>query len=265
MTNKTSYMKTSIKTGVVILLFFFAGCTGFKQQSVFKEKTINLATLQKITQNQYNRIQSLDGWATMTVQSPMQGYNASAHILMKKPDSLFFKIEATFGIDVGMLFADRSRYMIYSPMQNLSYSGHIDSLHKAPFLDMDITFDQLLQTVTGSELLTSLQDWNVTKTEDDIRLSGKYRDDVYLYHFHPVFGNITQLEIVNKDRQTVALHKFSNFKSVNGTRIPFHISINRPLEKQGLSLFYERMKINKSIDKNEFHIKLPDNVLKVNL
>ena len=253
---------TYIAVTAVLLL---TGCAGLYQPSVFNNAPVTFERLRQLSRQNEHQIKTLEGWAKLTIKSPMQGFSADTHVMMIKPDSIYFKIEAAFGIDVGVFFADRSRYLLYTPMQNLSYSGSVDSLQKSPFIDLDITYDQLLRSVSGSEHLINLDDRQIIKNDDNITLTGTENGLTYQYTFHPRYGYITRLEITGPDGELVARHEYGRFTKINGVRVPLSIRIIRPERQEMLSLFYSRLRINKKINKDRFDINLPKNVLNINL
>src|SRR5512134_1316522 len=55
----------------------------------------------------YRRLQTFRGAGKLIIDSPRTQVVASATVLTRQPDSMFIKIEATFGVDAGFFFADR--------------------------------------------------------------------------------------------------------------------------------------------------------------
>ncbi|NOY57962.1 MAG: hypothetical protein GXO75_03380 [Calditrichaeota bacterium] len=62
------------------------------------------------------------------------------------------------------------------------------------------------------------------------------------------------------------LEEFDRFVRMNGgVFVPRTIRLQRPVEKQSLTLFYENLVVNKKISKKDFNFKVPQKVLKVTL
>jgi len=243
----------------------FSGCSGLYQQSVFHNRQIDWDTISQLSHNNYGRLKTLDGWAKLTIQSPVQSFTANTHIKLKRPDSLFLKIEAAFGIDVGLFFANRQYYLIYSPMQNICYTGSVDSLQKSPLFDIEISYEKLLQVFAGAEVPVKIYNQQIENNNKNIILYGRTDSLYYKYFLDRRYGLVKKLEVRDEKNNLISLHEFSRFRRINGVTIPQTIKVKRPISKESISLFYTRLKINKEFDQDDFRITLPNNVLKVNL
>ncbi len=254
-------------------IFFFAlftatvlsGCSGIFQQSVFQNREINWNTISQLSYINYNRLKTLDGRAKLTVQSPVQSFTADTHIRLKRPDSLYLKIEAAFGIDVGLFFANRQQYLIYSPMQNICYTGPVDSLYKAPLFDIEISYDKLLQVFAGAEVPEKIYDQRIEEIDNHVVMSGRTDSLFYKYILDKRYGLVKELQVRDRKNELVFLHEFGRFSRINGVTVPQTIKVKRPKTRESISLFYTRLKINKNFKQDDFSVKLPDSVLKVNL
>jgi len=262
---------TSIPKSKIIFFFalfvviLFSGCAGLFQPSVLHNREINWNTISQLSHNNYDRLKTLDGRAKLSVQSPVQSFTADTHIRLKRPDSLYLKIEAAFGIDVGLFFADRQHYLMYSPMQNICYTGAVDSFYKAPLFDLEISYDNLLQVFAGTQVLEKVYDQRIEKIDDQIILYGRTDSLFYKYTLDKRYGLVKELQVRDEKNELVYLHEFSRFSRINGVTVPQTIRIKRPKTRESISLFYTRLKINKNFKQNDFSVKMPDSVLKVNL
>jgi hypothetical protein len=245
--------------------FLLFGCAGLSKKPVLTDRELNWVVISQISRNNFNHIKTLQGQAQLTIQSSGQSFNADTRIKMKRPDSLFFKIEAALGLDVGLFFANRQTYLIYSPMQNICYTGSVDSLQKAPLFDIDISYDKLMEIFSGAEIPVKMQQVQMEQEQDCITLAGMADSLYYKYYIDRGHGLVKKLEIRDPQTRLVSLHEFSRFKKIKGVMIPHTIRIQRPLAKESLSLFYTEVKINKKLSGHDFTVKMPENVLKVTL
>ena len=250
---------------VFFVVILFSGCSGLFQQSVFFNREINWNTISQLSYNNYARLKTLDGWAKLSVQSPIQSFTADTHIKLLKPDSLYLKIEAAFGIDVGMFFANRQQYLMYSPMQNICYTGSVDSMYKAPLFDIEISYDKLLQVFAGAQVLEKIYDQRIEKNDNQVILYGRTDSLFYKYILDRRYGLVKEMQVRDKKNDLLALHEFSRFSRINGVTVPQTIKVKRPKTRESISLFYTRLKINKKFKQDDFSVKMPDSVLKVNL
>ncbi|HPG39124.1 MAG TPA: DUF4292 domain-containing protein [bacterium] len=250
---------------LLLPLFVLFDCAGVSNKPHLSDSELNWVTVYKISRTNFSHLETLEGQAQLTVQSAGQSYSAETRVKMKRPDSLYFKIEAALGLDVGIFFADRQNYFIYAPMENICYTGAVDSLHKAPLFDIEITFDKLMQLCAGAEILPNMRDPNMHHEGDNIIITGMIDSLACTYYLERGNGLVKKLEIRDPQSRLVAVHEYGRFKKINGVTIPHTIRLQRPLAKESLSLFYTQLKINKKLSGNDFYIKIPDSALKVNL
>jgi len=251
---------------VMIALAFLAGCAPALRRAAINPGETNWQVIPQVLQNNFDRLKTLKGWGRLVVETPQMAYNATSSIVFKKPDSLFVKIEAIFGLDVGTLFADRDIYRLYIPSYNTCYTGSPDSMALSQFIAFDMSLKRLIHVLTGLETAQGLSNGILKKDKNRIILWGNDGTFIHKYYIDPQQGVITRAEIRNKKNQTVFLEEFDRFIRLDdGVFVPRTIRLQRPLEKQSLTLFYENLVVNKKVPAKEFKFQIPEKVIKVTL
>lgn len=200
------------------------------------------------------------------VESPRQAFSGQAVMRVNKPDSVYVRIEAILGLDVGVVFADRDNFLIFSPMENLAYAGSSeDTLRLKMFLGFDLTFDQMLHSLSGFALIDSLQNATIQASGNDLLIRGQ-QDDLYMeYTVDTQYGAVSQRIVRDAEGQILRVEEYKRFVTIDKVRVPQLIRFIRPNEKESLTLFYDTLQLNTNIPPKEFYINLPDDVLTVRL
>lgn len=249
-----------------VTAFLLSGCAGLVQKPVLTEDDAYANVIENHLQRNYNRLRTLNGRGQLVVQSPRQSFRGGAHVLLKKPDSLYVKLEAMLGMDVGVLFADRYEFFIYSPMDNMVYtSTEHDTLRLGMFLGFDMSRKHFLQAITGMPKIEHLSDLQLSVKEEEWLLVGYNNEYLYKHWLDPQWGVITKTEVRDRTNNLIRIEEFSRFVKINNVRIPQTIRYIRPQEKESLTMFYETVHINTKIAPKKFYIKMPPDVFKFQL
>ena len=249
-----------------VTAFLLSGCAGIVQQPVLTKDDAYIDVIENSLERNYNRLRTLKGRGQLVVQSPRQSFRGDARVLLKKPDSLYVKLEAMLGLDVGVMFADRYEFFIYSPMDNMVYtSTDEDTLRLGMFLGFDMSRQHFLQSITGLPKIEQLSDLQLSVEEKEWLLVGYANEYLYKHWIDPQWGVITKTEVRDKTNDLIRIEKFSRFAKINNVRIPQTIRYIRPQKKESLTMFYDTVNINNKISPKKFYIKMPPDVFKFQL
>jgi len=236
-----------------------AGCTKVVHRPVFSPDENRWEIVRQNLLHNYSRLRTLKGQAKLIIETPQAAYSANASILINRPDSLYMKIEAALGIDIGSLFADRSRFVLYAPMQNTCYVGSTDSMDLDAFISFDLSYAKLLQALMGMELAHGTKKGVLKPSNNTLIYTGNNGQYQYKYQIDPYQGVVTKMFIRDKNNQIVLLKEFSRFVELSGVKIPRTIRLMRPEKKESLTLFYKQLTINGRIAAKDFRIRVPEN------
>lgn len=210
-------------------------------------------------QNNFANVHSFKGQATLSVETPEQSFSTSALIWFQRPDTLYIKLEAAFGIDVGWLFAAGDHFVLYLPRQNTCYTGSTRSIPIDQFISLDLSYAELARLVFGQEWPEgTLQPfpqqmdrlWSIRSVQDTLELE-------YLYD--P--AQLAVIETIGRTLQGITvLHKtFSRFTKKKNCIIPQTIRLQMPLARQAVSLFYHSMQLNDRLAMKKLGLRIPKN------
>jgi outer membrane lipoprotein-sorting protein len=252
-----------------VFLFFFLlllfGCSHTLRRPAIPSDETRWRLIPQLLQNNYNRLKTFKASGRMIVESPEQSFSTSSRVVISRPDSLYLKLEATFGIDVGWLFSDRKTFRFYSPQRNMCYYGSFDSLRVGDFFSFDLSYDKFLQALAGIELVDGLDSGQLEKDGKSLLLTGETGQKKVSYWIDPSKGVVTRSEVRDSRGQVILQSEYQRFAYVDHVYVPRTIRIKRPLERERLTLYYTRLEINKKINDNDIRTKIPDSALTVEM
>ena len=200
------------------------------------------------------------------VESPRQSFSGQAVVRVNKPDSVYVRVEAILGLDAGVIFADRDNFLIFSPMENLAYTGSSeDTLHLKMFLGFDLTFDQMLHSMSGFALIDSLRNATLSSNGNDLILKGQQNGLFYEYTVDTHFGAVSRVVVRDANLTILRVEEYKRFVTIDKVRVPQLVRLIRPNEKESLTIFYETLRLNSRIPPKEFYINMPPDVLTIRL
>jgi outer membrane lipoprotein-sorting protein len=241
----------------------YSGCARFGPILSIEESSIDVVK-RALAQN-YKRLRSFDGVGNLTVESPTEALTANASVLIKNPDSVYVKLEVAWGMDVGLLFADKDSFTIYTPMQNIYYTGKTVELNLEYFINFHVSYDQLLRVLAGLEPATELRDGKLIRQDSHLILGGYYGEHKVVHWIDPEHGVVTETQLFDPQNELTLKAEYERFKRIDGVHLPQTIRITRPIMKEKLTLFYRDIRINKDINPKKFRVNVPASATKIRL
>ena len=111
----------------VLLGLLLTGCSALLRSSRIDPNATPREIFAQIANN-YRGLEAFEGRGRLIIDTPDLKFDAPSLVLLQKPDTLFIKIEAILGIDVGFFFADGRRFESYSPLENTFFFGEVDAM-----------------------------------------------------------------------------------------------------------------------------------------
>lgn len=223
------------------------------------------ATIQQRLEANYRTLQTFNGQAILTVESPEASYAANAHIWFRKPDSLCIKVEAAFGIDVGRLFIAANRFVLFMPRMNLCYYGDVAALPLDEFLSVEMRYDELMPLLFGREDLSRFDPLEYTRIDRDWLIAGR-RDSLHLrYRYDPSTGAIRETQAHDSLGVVLWSKTFDRFTRKKNLLLPQTIRLQQPGENRAVGLFYNHLAVNDKVVMKNLSFSIPANVQRIEL
>lgn len=255
-------MKSNPRYLILVSVVFLFGCAAGVRTSVTKPFLTNISEWSQQFQKNYDRIQSFQGNARLTVESPQLSGHLSVEIYWIRPDTLYIQAGGPLGMDIGEMFLGRSRFIIHNQYENQFMAGDLDDPYMGKFLQTDIYLKDLKQAVLGRPLHLS-SPLKLTDREGGVFRSQKGGGE-YRYVVNPRTGLLESWEKL-ENGQVQVLQEFKNYHEIDGVYIPYLIQLTLPAEQQRISIFYKDVEINKPIDSGIYTIEIGPKVKQINL
>jgi len=137
-----------------LVVVFLAGCASVPKPDL-AGKTVNPEIVRQIVRGNYEKVRSMTGSGTISVETPEMAQSGSFELFLRKPDSVLVKIEGPFGISVGSILITRQEFVFYNSLENQLITGPVTSANLNRILRIKLTFDELLTLFTGGSFLAS--------------------------------------------------------------------------------------------------------------
>lgn len=250
----------------ILLFMVFIACGSMSKGPAIKPNESRINVVREILQKNHAKFETLQGRGKLILQSPRQSFSGSAVVNLKNPDSIYVRVEAIFGLDVGVVFADLNEFLIYSPMENIAYTGeNTDTLRLKSFLGFDLTFQEMMQSMSGLATLKEMPTAKVKMKEDELHIIGIADSVFYDYTLDTQFGLISKVISKDFNGRILRIEEYKQFTTIDGVRLPRLIRFTRPNEKESLTIFYDQVAINQSLSAKDFYVRVPQDVLKIRL
>lgn len=248
-------------TGLLLLLW--SGCSVWKVKPAIAPDEHRLENVLTIISDNDARLDRLKGRGRMVIELSERSMTLDAHVIIDRPDTFYIRLEALFGLDVGWLFVVKDKYTFYSPMQNTYASGSTDSLRMGPLPDFFIDGHAILRAFAGLALVNNLQNMQIVQEGKDLILSGTTDMGVQKHWIDRGRGVIIRSEQNDSTGQVLVRTSYERFSKLNGVFVPRTIRLQRPSERQGVTMFYEQLHVNEKRSAKDIKIKIPRNARRV--
>ena len=191
------------------------------------------------------RVHSLAGGGTLTFESPELSGSVFFTVSVKKPDSLLLRFEGPFGMDVGFLFASRERYVMYNALENQVIRGIPTAAGIRSVIPFDLTFDRLLDMLTGTFPLPPGTTAPETYRVDDewFHLVYPRSGDTTAYWIDPRFVTVAKYRVTGP-QGTLMEAETSMPEQQDDLRVPRLISVTFPETRRQVSIYYSDLTLN---------------------
>ena len=216
-------------------------------------------------QSHASQLETFQGRARLSVISQDGSFQGTVKILAKTPDSLWMKIEGPLGVDLAMGRFDREQLLLYVPMENTVYIGFMDEIGKTSPLSFDVHVPDMLLGVLGLLIPPNNAEGSLLSVSSDNKnyiLQSADGEQIWIEPKGPV---VSRWEQRNGEDEVLWSWEGEDFKNNKGLRLPQIIRLTTYYPRQRITLFYESVETNRSMESNWAEIVLPESVQYVRL
>ena len=211
-------------------------------------------------QEHSSRVKTFQGWGRLTVVSEIESFVALIRVAARPPDSLWLKVEGPLGVDVliGCFAGDSA--LLYSPWEDVVYEGSIQRFQDLQILPFPIYSDDLLQSVLGLPLPADAMKNSFVTLSPDARQYIMTLGSQTRLRVEPKGPDIAKWEEMDHTGENLWTWSGKIFRKQRKTWLPRLIRFEQVNPKQRITLFYEKVKINRRLKKQWSHIRIPEGV-----
>jgi outer membrane lipoprotein-sorting protein len=228
-----------------LVVVFLAGCASVPKPDL-TGKTVNPETVRQIVRGNYEKVRTMNGSGTISVETPESAQSGSFELFLRKPDSVLVKIEGPFGISVGSALITREEFVFYNSLQNQLITGPVTSANLNRMFRVKLTFDELLTLFTGGSFLAS-DDGSpetVGVEENQYVLTYKGADGSRRYWLDPQSLLITRIQHLDPKGKLFFEERYEKFRMYGDASLPRFIRVTQHSSQRMIGVTFSSLDIN---------------------
>ena len=218
-------------------------------RKITTERSLSLDDVLGRIKERNEKIKTLKGEGTITVESSESSNSGSFTVDMKMPDSLRMEFRGPFGIRAATLMLSREKFFFYNWMENTAIVGAPDGKTLNSIIRFKMQFDQIINTFTG-EIRNG--------SDQDSLLQFSVEHNFYVVRYQSPEGKkecwidgdsfiATDYQVTNEQGETVLIASTSDPEEIGDVQLPTFIRVVFPKERQSVTIAYDDIKINESV------------------
>ncbi len=251
-----------IKHSFLLFVLLLAACSA-PRFVADTEKVPFRELLDSIISDQ-NKLHSLTGKARISVESEDFNGNFFAGVCYRKHDSLRITVKGPFVLQAGSLFIGKSRFVFLNRFSNQFMSGEVNDFSDRFFLQFPLKLSELIDIFTATVRFGDMKIEAYRIVDDQFYIKATDMATTYDIRIDPKSGRVSEIVYRQGDTETLRCN-YSEFQRQGDIYFPRKIKVVRPVEKQGVAIYYVETQINQPLDPEVFNIEIPDGVEQLNL
>ncbi|MCX6132861.1 MAG: DUF4292 domain-containing protein [Ignavibacteriales bacterium] len=247
---------------VVWIIIVLSGCASIPTANL-AGKAISPDVVQRTVKVNRERVQSLNGSGTITVESMEVAGSGSFELMLRKPDSILVKIAGPFGIHVGSALVTRSGFTFYNSLENQLITGSVNAVNLNRIFRVNLTFDELLSLFTGGSFFPGDDNKPDSLVIEENQLVMTYGNPAGTrrYWIDPATLLIAKIQHTDVKGKLVVEERFEKFRDVGGTSLPRQIRITQHQAHRVVAVAFSSLAID--ADSSPLVLDIPTNAERV--
>jgi outer membrane biogenesis lipoprotein LolB len=230
--------------GTLFLAVVFAACTPTRDALLLDTQRVPVDRLMTAVRREETQVYTFAGRGSVTFDAPEASGSAFFSIAVRNPDSVLVRFEGPFGMDVGFLFASKTRVVLYNAMENWYMSEATNSALLRSVLPFDVSFEQLIDAFTGAfRVPDGRQPARYAIDDDRFLLVFPLGDDSSSYWVDPALRAVTQYRLSRGDSILIEASA-DRWTEDEGYVMPRRITLSFPSSARSVSVFYSSVHMN---------------------
>ncbi len=256
----------AVRWKCIILLcpLFLGGCAGLFRSSASLRPIPSDVLVQRLHRHA-GKLQTFIGEGRVTVVTTEGGFRGGLGITSQLPDSLFMKVEGPLGVDVMLGQIGGGRFTFYYPRDQLAYTGSIQAMHENSLLPLDLGVAEMARGALGLFLQQDLTSSGSVTLSDDVKQYILTMDDGQILWVDPDGPVVTRWERRDEAEELLWTWEGSRHVTHRGIRLPRMVRVTQYQPTQQVTLFFEKIRVNRSLKQGWSNVTLPEGVEPIEL
>jgi hypothetical protein len=235
-------LDAALFVSVVLLL---GGCSSVPSANLTGH-SVSPEIVQRTVRVNKEKVQSLTGSGTITIESPEMAQSGSFELLLHKPDSILVTIQGPFGIHVGAVLLTRTDFSFYNSLQNQLITGTVSSSNLTRIFKINLTFDELLSLFTGGSFLAGDDESPDSITVEDNQFVLTYGTELgsRRYWIDPGTLLIAKIQHIDASGKLVLEERFEKFRNLGEASLPRQIRLTQHQARRVVAVAFSSFAIN---------------------
>jgi hypothetical protein len=154
--------------------------------------------------------------------------------------------------------------VFYNQINNQFLKGSKAAFEGRYFLQFPLEITQMRSVFVAQDVFEVLKKKTFTIKDNYYYLEALNGELEYHIWFEPQHLMIKKIEYL-EDGQISYYKEYDQFDSIDGVYFPKSINFVRPQSKQGISIYFNDLELNRKLDNKKFRIKIADNAKQIDL
>jgi outer membrane biogenesis lipoprotein LolB len=231
-------------TLAVSLLFVLAACSS--TPGINSSGPIETRDVLRLVSERNSAITAVEGYGTISIDSPEMSNSASISVKMLRPDSLQLDINGPFGVTVVRSLVTRNSFIFYDGFNNTVAEGPTTSDNLRKVLRVGLEFEDILDIVSGAIRLPdeSLGLPEGFRDNDNYMLTWKGDTGSREYTVDLRYRAVRRYIRRDKTGDIMEEVNYKDFRKRGQHHLPQVMSISRPASEESLSLVFQNQTVN---------------------
>jgi outer membrane lipoprotein-sorting protein len=244
------------------LLLLLGGCASVPTANL-AGRAVTPDLIQRSVKANQERVQSLNGAGTISVESLEMAQSGSFELILRKPDSVLVNIQGPFGIHVGSALLTRTGFTFYNSLQNQLVTGSVNAANLNRIFRVGVSFDELLDLFTGGSFLEA-----DNRTPDSLVI----QDNQFVMTFGTTAGSrrywidpatllIAKIQHTDAKGKLVLEERFEKIRDAGSASLPRQIRLTQHQAHRVVAVAFSSLEVN--IDGGPLVLDIPTNAERV--
>lgn len=229
----------------VSFVIVLGGCTSVPSANL-AGRSISPEIVQRTVKVNKEKVQSLTGSGTLSIETPEIAQSGSFELLLHKPDSILVRVEGPFGIHVGAVLMTRTDFSFYNSLQNQLITGTVNASNLNRIFRMNLTFDELLSLFTGGSFFAGDDASPDSISVEDNQFVLTYGNDLgsRRYWIDPATLLISKIQHIDASGKLDLEERFEKFRDLGDASLPRQIRLTQHQARRVVAVAFSSLVIN---------------------